>query len=254
MKKHIMALLLGIVMLFHSVGAGAEGVFHLKFFGQHTISLMYHKLSKNPEDHSAYCISPEAFEEDIRYLKEHGYSFCTASEAIRTDTQRKRVFITFDDGYESDYLYALPILEKYNAKATFFVIGSNIGIHDHITIEHLYMLAQSPLVEIGSHSYDLHNHNVDTIKDFFYNDNIEMLVDDFQKNATFLGNITKKPVATLSYPNGIWTDETDDALRKAGFTATFTSDEKNITGKNTPCGRFNRSLDRTAQYIVEREK
>ena len=251
MNKHIVALLLGIVALFHSVAVGAEGLFNLKFFRQQSISLMYHKISENPEEHSAYCISPEAFEEDIRYLKEQGYSFCTASEAKKTEKQKKRVFITFDDGYESDYLYALPILEKYNAKATFFVIGSNIGNHDHITKEHLYMLAQSPLVEIGSHSYDLHNHTIDAIKAFFYSGETEKLVGDFQKNAFFLESITKQPVETLSYPNGIWTKKIDDALRSTGFIATFTSDEKNIVGEDAPCGRFNRSFDRTARQIVE---
>lgn len=42
------------------------------------------------------------------------------------DTAEKVVAITFDDGPTQNVERILPILEKYNAKATFFLIGNEI--------------------------------------------------------------------------------------------------------------------------------
>ena len=54
-----------------------------------------------------------------------GYSFSTLRD-IPTLTNRKTAVITFDDGYQ-DILQALPILEKYQAPATVFVITEDVG-------------------------------------------------------------------------------------------------------------------------------
>lgn len=39
----------------------------------------------------------------------------------------KPILITFDDGYYSNYEYIYPILKKYNAKASIFVVTDRIG-------------------------------------------------------------------------------------------------------------------------------
>ncbi len=40
---------------------------------------------------------------------------------------KKSVIVTFDDGHESDYTLALPLLRKFNFKATFFITTDWIG-------------------------------------------------------------------------------------------------------------------------------
>ena len=247
-------------IIFCSFSAAAEaaefvgGVFQLGIFDRGIVSLMYHKISENKTEQNAFCISPEMFEEDIRYFKEQGYRFLTASEADGALADRrnreKYVVITFDDGYESDYLYALPILEKYNAKATFFVIYSQIGKEDHITAAHLKELSQSSCVEIGSHSGQLHNKTKEELQQIFYSGNTEEIVKDFKESAANLEKLTGKPVRTLSYPNGIWNTAADTALREAGFSATFTSEAKRITKTKTPHGRINRYTDFTLSELL----
>ncbi len=218
------------------------------------IALMYHKLSENPNDVGAFCITPEDFEADIIYLKEQGYQFYTASELpnLTEDQWGTAVFLTFDDGYESDLLYLLPILEKHNVKATIFVLGSMLGEEEHITKEQLAELAQSPLVEIGSHSYDIHHLTPTEAKEYYETEDADTIAADFLKNALFIEEIIGKPVRSLSYPNGIWTIDADNALRKLGFVATFTSEEKMIRGGDSPAGRYNRPSIASAQAIIER--
>ncbi len=222
--------------------------------GSPCISIMYHKLSEVPTEIGAFCITPEDLEADIIYFINNGYQFYTASELPQlTNAQLKTaVFLTFDDGYESDLYYLLPILEKYNAKATVFVIGSMLGVGEHITKEQLAELAKSPLIEIGSHSYDIHNLSVSQEHVLFQSGNTDYIVSDFWKNALFLEEIIGKPVRSLSYPNGIWNAATDKALREAGFVATFTSEEKMIRDVNAPAGRYNRPSTIDVPTLISR--
>lgn len=70
-------------------------------------------------------ITPEVFEEHIKFLKEN-YDILRLEDAWESSRNRS-VVITFDDGYADNFLYALPILEKYKVPATIFVSTGNIG-------------------------------------------------------------------------------------------------------------------------------
>ncbi|WP_248400310.1 polysaccharide deacetylase family protein [Bizionia sp. M204] len=92
--------------------------------------LMFHRVLPKAEiiDNDAYflrgtLISQERLENIIvKYLKED-YVFKTICN-LEKKTDLKQVALTFDDGYVDNYLYAKPILEKYDVKATFYpVIG-----------------------------------------------------------------------------------------------------------------------------------
>ncbi len=68
------------------------------------------------------------------------------------------VLITFDDGYEDNYTNVLPILEKYDAKATVFLIGSYIGEKSgYLNWEQVQKMSESGHFNIESHTYNLHD-------------------------------------------------------------------------------------------------
>ena len=66
---------------------------------------------------------PELFERHVQWLQEH----CRLLSLVELVTARMSpggkpaAAITFDDGYEDNHSYALPILAKYGAPATFFI-------------------------------------------------------------------------------------------------------------------------------------
>lgn len=65
----------------------------------------------------------------------------------------KKIALTFDDGPHPRYTKKiLSILEKYNIKATFFVIGVNIENYPD-ELKRIYAAGH----EIGNHSYDHHS-------------------------------------------------------------------------------------------------
>ncbi len=87
--------------------------------------LMYHMVceQKPGQKFKGLRVTPERFEQQIRYLKTKGWHFVTMSELMASSAhQDKTVAITFDDGYEDNYLNAYPILKKYGAKATLYLV------------------------------------------------------------------------------------------------------------------------------------
>ena len=71
--------------------------------------------------------SVDQFEKQMRFLYENGYKTLTSDEFFqyklgRLKLPKKSVFITFDDGWRNNYIYAYPVLKKYNLKATLFIV------------------------------------------------------------------------------------------------------------------------------------
>ncbi|MBE7054029.1 MAG: polysaccharide deacetylase family protein [Ruminococcaceae bacterium] len=215
--------------------------------------IMYHKLSNNPAEWSQWCTSPKNFEEDIVYLKNKGYTFLKVNELmdLRCSHLKKVAIITFDDGYMSDYEMALPILEKHNVKATFFVIGAMVGKNEYMDEKAIIKLSNSPLVEIGNHSYDLHLKTYKEIE-MLFSLNSNYVYNDFMKNKSYLESIIGKKVTSLSYPNGIYTKSTDYLLKRNGTKITFsTGIEKVEKSMFNAIGRKNRAHNLTMDYYVK---
>lgn len=72
----------------------------------------------------------EIFAKQIELLALN-YSFWTAEEAYHAfrsgDDPKGRVVLTFDDGYEDNFIYARPILKDFNIKATFYILPAYCG-------------------------------------------------------------------------------------------------------------------------------
>ena len=95
--------------------------------------IMYHSLlAKNTNE---WNIFPEAFEKDLRYLSENGYTAVFISDLIDYVNEgkplpEKPIVLTFDDGYYNNYSQGMPLLEQYDMKMVLSVIGSS---SDHWT-------------------------------------------------------------------------------------------------------------------------
>ena len=72
------------------------------------------------------------FEWQIKQLTKKGYNFITFEDVVlgKYDEKQKNIILTFDDGCESLYFNAFPILKKYNAKAVVYVVTDSIGKRD----------------------------------------------------------------------------------------------------------------------------
>lgn len=194
--------------------------------------LAYHKIDFPTADvkiRGAFT-APRKFERQIAYLKRKDFRFFTASEMIgfyleNGEFPEKSVAVTFDDGWKDNYLNAFPVLKKYDVKATIFLIPAVIGqTTDIVTAdgegarEHLsendVLEMSAGGIEFASHSY---SHK---LFDRTPDEEIEFEVTESKK---FIENLTQKKCATFAYPAGFFTDFAKQAIRKAGYTAAFST-------------------------------
>ncbi len=106
----------------------------------------------------------------------------------KVETTQKVIALTFDDGPTDNVKMILPLLEKYQAKATFFLIGEELEKHP----EEAKKIAEEGH-QIGNHTYS-HNRMVFKILSY-YKEEIEK-TDLLIRNAGFKGEIDVRP------PNG----------------------------------------------------
>ncbi len=92
--------------------------------------LMYHRVTDGipgGTKHGIYVTSRE-FEQQLRMLGRKGFTTLTLRDLgciVRGEKiiPRKPVLLTFDDGYEDNYVHAFPLLQQYGMTATIFLLG-----------------------------------------------------------------------------------------------------------------------------------
>ena len=98
--------------------------------------LLYHNfvttVPESDPDNFNYINTPQNFEENVKTLIENGYTIMSMKELALANSGKmelpdKPILITFDDGYYSNYEYIYPILQKYQVKASIFIVTDKIG-------------------------------------------------------------------------------------------------------------------------------
>lgn len=122
--------------------------------------LMYHHISE--DNSTGLNISVENLEKQLYYLFEKGYKTFHFKDLdkLQRITSKKNTIITFDDAYVSQMQLALPLLKKYQLKATFFVPLKYIGKTDEWNTSTLEIMDLEQLksldpefIELGFHSF-----------------------------------------------------------------------------------------------------
>lgn len=126
--------------------------------------LLYHNfvttVPDTDPDNFNYINTPQSFEENINTILEDGYTIISMNELNKAINRKmelpsKPILITFDDGYYSNYEYIYPILQKYNVKASIFVVTDKVGKEidgiKYLDWNECLEMQNSGLVEIFSH-------------------------------------------------------------------------------------------------------
>ena len=203
--------------------------------------IMYHGLLKEEKRQGQFIISPNLFEQDLRYLQENGYTTVVIADLIAyvqdgKPLPEKPVMLTFDDGYYNNYLYAFPLLKQYNCKMVLSPIGrytdeytQNKDTHAnyaHCSWDAVREMIASGLVEFQNHSYNLHS--IDSGRKGAKKKAVESLVDyrtllveDVMKLQTRMREETGYTPTAFVYPFGAVSSESLPILKELGFQATL---------------------------------
>lgn len=96
------------------------------------LSFLFHSLFRDEREMARNLLDPlqrttiAQFHQFVEYYVEQGYRFITPADLVAgLPGDGRYVMITFDDGYFSNRL-ALPILERFNVPATFFISTNHV--------------------------------------------------------------------------------------------------------------------------------
>lgn len=228
--------------------------------------LSYHEIALKSETlDSTYAVSPSSFKQQIDWLRDNGYHFIGIDDILNYRKKgkplpNKAVLITFDDGYQSVYANAYPILKAYKIPSVIALVGSWLLKEDKVDFSgtmitrdkflnqtEIHEMVKSGLVEIASHSYASHDGisgnpqgNLEpaiTTRQWFantkkYEDEAtykERIYNDLLKNNTFLEHYTGQKPRVMVWPYGRYNRESHEIAEDLGVPIGLTLDD----GSNT---------------------
>ena len=174
-------------------------IFNIPIFLYHTSS------ENNPGKYAELYVKPSEFEKQIKYLSDNNYNFCIFDDWYDLYDIKKPVFITFDDGYEENYTEIFPILKKYNAKATIFLIAGEDKIQ--MREDMIREMSDSGLVKFESHT--LNHPELNKISS-----DEEKLTDELRNSKLKIEEMTGKRVIALAYPHGEYNKKVKEKTRE----------------------------------------
>lgn len=188
--------------------------------------LEYHHIS--PVARQELDISLENFQKELDYLQAEGYRSLSLAKFISYLDQHKpfppkTMLITFDDGYQSIYTYAMPELRKRYMHATFFLVTDSLGkkdkLYPRVTGEQVQKMGHDYLVDVASH----------TVSHAWLSKlSAPQLQDELIRSKAAVTKLTGKPCLALSYPYGDFNAQVIAATKAAGYQVAFAGYDDNI--------------------------
>lgn len=120
---------------------------------------MYHRIvppSEAGNSLRSLIVPPDVFASQMATLARAGWRTITlaqlADDLANGRRPAARTFvITFDDGYDDGFIYALPILQRHDFVATYFIVTGRLDRPRNLTSDHVKALASAGM-EIGDHT------------------------------------------------------------------------------------------------------
>lgn len=181
---------------------------------------------------------PDRLRNSLIYLKQKGWRFPALDEYLKTENRSDEIVLTFDDGLESFYTHAFPILRELEIPAAVFIPFEYIGKSDtwdytsffsptrHLSKEQLKILAVAGII-IGGHGL---NH------ESLAGMGSRRLRQQLRISKEGLEDITGRRVNYLTYPFGRFNREIEEAAFEIGYKKGFSLShfKKSPTGFTIP--------------------
>lgn len=207
--------------------------------------IMYHSILKDSSRSNKYTVTPAVLEEDLKYIKDKGYTTVTIADLIsyvydNKPLPEKPIVLTFDDGHYNNYGYLFPLLEKYDMKAVISIVGSytdKFTETDEANLNYSYLrwkdikeLMDTGCIEFQNHTYNLHSNTgkrIGTKKikgetDEHYKNVLEedilKLQQEFKENTNYIPQC-------FTYPFGGISNASLDIIKELGFKASLSCEQ-----------------------------
>ncbi len=183
------------------------------------IVAMYHSVEPCRSDPYRVTVSPQRFEQQMRWLARRGLRGAAVREVLAARAAgagQGLVGLTFDDGYTDFARYALPVLHRLGFTATVFVIAGRLGGHNSwdpdgprkpLMDAGLVREVADAGIEIGSHG----------LRHVRLPEAPAALGAEVGVSRDILQAVTGQPVPGFCYPYGAVDDAAVQQVRAAGY-------------------------------------
>jgi len=188
--------------------------------------LLYHAVdAPTAEDLLSLRVSPEAFCQQMTWLRDEGYSVVSLSavgQGWQGPSGRGAVAITFDDGFRSQET-AAHVLETLKFPATFFVVPQFLDGTEGATgyWRGWGYLDWQDVKRLAARGFDIGAHSVSHA--ILTHCTPETLRDEVSGARTQLTERLGRPIHSFSYPHGRFDVRVQAAVRDAGYAMACTS-------------------------------
>lgn len=158
-------------------------------------------------------IEPFIFDQQIKTLKDAGYTFITPREIPKYFSGLKKipvkpVILSFDDGYKDFYTDVFPVLKKYNVRAVAYIVPGFLDKPNNLATWQLKEIAKSGLVEIGAHTM---------YHSFLKGMDEKEAKLTIEQSKTYLEKNLGIKIVSFAYPYGAFDLKTAQIVKKLGF-------------------------------------
>lgn len=191
--------------------------------------IMYHFFydkSKGETAKDGNWLEVSVFEDHLKYLTENNYYFPTWEQVAdfvegKGNLPKKSIVLTVDDGEDSFFDVALPIVKKYDVKVTEFLVTSWNGWYknDYPAKQMTYQ----------SHSHDMHKGGANG-KGAIVNWSYSEILEDLKWSRGVLGD----ECIAFCYPFGHYNDTAKKAVKEAGYRVAVTTEGGRAKKGNDP--------------------
>ncbi|RZG80779.1 poly-beta-1,6-N-acetyl-D-glucosamine N-deacetylase PgaB [Acinetobacter venetianus] len=245
----------------------------------------------------SYAVTSQQFSEHLDWLKNNGYHFINVDQLIKAHEGKyslpsKPVLLTVDDGYQSFYQNAYPIIRAKKVPVVLAVVGSwlepkegqkvdfggeSISRDKILSWKELKEMQSSGLVEIASHSYHLHQGIVgnpqgnlepaaitriydSTSKSYESDEHYQSRIfQDLKKNNDLLKSHGLRSPRVMVWPYGRYNMQLVQTAKQLGMPITITLDDgadhakQSLQNMSRILVQGNMSTSALAQEIKNRE-
>ena len=177
------------------------------------IVLMYHRFEENKYPSTNIKIAD--FIKHLNLIKKEQFKFVNPNDFennLLNKRKEKKLLLTIDDGFQSFYDQAWPVLKKEKIPFILFVNTREIGTRGYMDWDQINEVSKEKFAHIGNHSYS-HEYLVDMKDQDIIND-INLASSDFKNNLGY-----DSPF--FSYPFGEYSNNFKTIIKNLGFKYAF---------------------------------
>jgi len=176
--------------------------------------LVYHSIAKTTRVQDPFRLGdpPGTFRSQMKYLHDRGFTTLTLDELAEIEKDkkqgtRKRIAITFDDGYLDNYTTAFGILQDFRFSATIFVVTDLLGKARYMSWSHAREMLNYGI------SFQSHTCTHPDLTKMDHAAGLHELVESRRKIEDILGTTVRH----FAYPYGKYNHDVINWVKEAGY-------------------------------------